>query len=34
MFYFCKENLFYKNKFYIFVKIIDYEGEIGVFAKK
>ena len=32
--YFCKKNLLYKNNFYIFVKITDYEGEIGVFAKK
>ena len=34
MIYFCKKNLLYKDNFCTFVKIVNYEGEIGVFAKK
>ena len=33
MFYFCNKNLLYKNIFYTFVKITDYEGKVRVFAQ-
>lgn len=32
--YFCKKNLLYKNNFYIFVKIVNYEGKTGFYTKK
>ena len=32
--YFCKKNLLYKNNFYTFVKIINYEGKTGIYTKK